>query len=86
MFENWFIYIIQCKDGKLYTGIAKDVQKRIALHNKGLACRFTKYRNPVHLLYTEEFLSKSSARLREIELKGYSQKKKLEIIKRGSSA
>ena len=78
--DIWNVYIIKCRDGKLYVGIAQDVEKRVKLHNKGLACRFTKYRNPVILLYQEAHDSKSSARLREIEIKGFSQKKKLEII------
>ncbi len=86
MNEDWYIYIIQCNDGKLYVGIAKNVQERVRLHNQGLACRFTKYRYPVKLLYTEQYQSKSSARLRELELKGFSREKKFTIIQKGPSA
>ncbi len=86
MEDIWFIYVIECRDKKLYVGIAKDVNKRVQLHNKGLACRFTKYRYPVKLLCTEKYFSKSSARIREIELKGFSREKKLNIIQKGSSS
>ena len=86
MQEAWFLYIIECRDKKLYVGIAKDVEKRVALHNNGSACRFTRYRFPVHLLYKELHYAKSFARKREIELKGFNRKKKLEIISKGSSA
>ena len=84
--EQWFIYIIKCSDEKLYVGITADVEKRVKLHNKGLACRFTKYRHPVELLYQEAYPTKSSARTREIKLKGFSRSKKLEVISKGSSA
>ncbi len=83
--ELWYIYMIKCRDDKLYVGIAKDVHERIRLHNRGLACRFTKYRNPVELLYQEPHETKSSARIREIELKGFSKAKKLSVILKGSS-
>ena len=86
MIENiWYVYIIECRDKKLYTSIAKDVDKRVKLHNRGLGCRFTKYRYPVQLLFQEQHITKSSAHKREIELKGFSRIRKLEIIK-GSSA
>ena len=76
----WHVYIIKCSDKKLYVGIAKDVDKRVELHNKGLACRFTKYRKPVTLIYKEQHSSKSEARNRELEIKGYCKQKKLELV------
>ena len=74
---SWYVYIIECNDNKLYVGIAKDLNKRVELHNKGLACRFTKYRGPVRLIYKKEYSSKSEARKRELEIKGYSRDRKL---------
>ena len=76
----WYVYIIVCKDKKLYVGIAKDLEKRIKLHNQGLACRFTKHRRPVTLVYKKACNSRSAARNRELEIKGYSRKKKLDLI------
>ncbi len=81
MIEHWFVYIAECRDKKLYVGIAKDVSKRINQHNKGLACRFTKFRYPVRLLYEEKCLDYQSARMRELEIKGFSREKKLTIIR-----
>ncbi len=77
----WHVYIIECSDKKLYVGIAKDLEKRIELHNKGLACRFTKYRKPVKLIYKQKCNSKSEARKRELEIKGYNRDKKLELVR-----
>ncbi len=78
--EIWYVYIIECRDKKLYVGIAKDVERRVALHNKGRACRFTKYRYPVRLLYAETCLGVNSAMKRERQLKGFSRKKKVELF------
>ena len=80
MSENWNVYIIKCRDSKLYVGIAKDVQRRVEEHNRGIACRFTKYRCPVKLLWSENFSDYKSAYQREKELKGFSRKKKFEAM------
>ena len=78
--QPWHIYIIRCSDGKLYTGISNNVEKRVATHNKGNGCRFTKYRCPVVLVYQEYCGSKSAAIRREIEVKGLTRTKKLELV------
>ncbi len=78
--KSWFVYIIECKDDRLYTGISNDVVKRVEAHNKGTGCRFTKYRFPVKLLYQEECGIKSAARKREIEIQGFSRSKKLDLM------
>jgi len=85
MQEKWFVYIIRCKNQELYVGIARDVDHRVALHNKGVACRYTKYRRPVELIYKEEQLNYSSARMREREIKGFGRGKKIELINKDSS-
>ena len=84
--RTWFVYIIECRDKKLYTGITLDVEKRIKKHNSGKACRFTKYRCPVKLLFKEEQPDKSSARIREIEIKKFKRVEKIELIKSMSFA
>ena len=60
--NSWYVYIIHCSDGTLYTGIAKDLKKRIAEHNsdKGGA-KYTKPRRPVKLVYSKKVESRSSA-------------------------
>jgi len=66
---SWYAYIIECKDGKLYTGITNNLERRIKAHNSGNGGRFTKYRAPVKLLYTENCLSRPHALRREAQIK-----------------
>ncbi len=74
--EEWFVYIIECRTGVLYVGIARDIGKRVEEHNKGRACRYTRFRRPVRLMYTERCGDYASARRRESQVKKYSRKKK----------
>ena len=78
--KPWSVYIVECRDGRLYTGISNDVERRVSAHNKGRGCRFTKYRYPVKLLYQEECGTKSAARKREIEIQGFKRSNKLKLI------
>ena len=78
--KPWSVYIVKCRDGKLYTGISNNVDERVAEHNKGKGCRFTKYRYPVELIYKEDCGTKSKSRKRELEIQGFTRSKKLELI------
>jgi len=49
----WEVYIIQCKDNKLYTGITNDLERRVGEHNSGQGASFTRSRKPVKLVYHE---------------------------------
>ena len=77
----WYVYIIQCKDGKLYTGITNDLNRRLAEHNSGHGGRFTKFRKPVKLVYYQEALDKSTALKREIEIKKLNRNEKLSLVR-----
>ena len=77
----WYVYIAKCRDGTLYTGIAKDIGRRIKEHNTTGKCRYTKYRKPLMLVYKKKVSDYSTARKRECEIKKFSRKKKLELIK-----
>ncbi|MFA6191432.1 MAG: GIY-YIG nuclease family protein [Sulfurimonas sp.] len=78
---SYFVYILKCNDGTLYTGIAKDVDKRINEHNTSeKGARYTKARRPVKLMYKENSKDRSSASKRENEIKKLSRKKKLDLI------
>jgi predicted GIY-YIG superfamily endonuclease len=79
--KKWSVYIIECKDGKLYTGISNDVDRRVARHNIGKGCKFTKYRHPVSLVYRQDCGTKSDALKRELEIQGFTRANKLELIK-----
>ncbi len=76
----WHAYIIKCKDGLLYTGITNNLDRRIKAHNSGNGCKFTKYRAPVELMYSEGCLTKSIALKREAKIKDLKRKTKLELI------
>lgn len=78
---SWQIYIIECKDGKLYTGITNNLNRRVKQHNSGNGGKFTKCRIPVKLLYSEKSSSRSAALKREVQIKRLPRPKKLKLIK-----
>ena len=78
--KPWYLYIIKCKDDKLYTGISNDVEKRVVTHNKGKGCKFTKYRLPVVLVYQELCGTRSTAIRREIIVKSFAKQEKISLI------
>ncbi len=65
----WHVYIVHCNDGSLYTGIAKELDARIAQHNLGAGAKYTRSRQPVRLVYTEQAADRSAALKREMEIK-----------------
>ncbi|NLM18319.1 MAG: GIY-YIG nuclease family protein [Candidatus Riflebacteria bacterium] len=79
----WFVYILRCSDGTLYTGITKNLKARLETHNTGKGAKYTKARLPVKILYSEEVPSKSNALKRELAIKKMSktQKEKLATSK-----
>lgn len=81
--DKHYIYIVKCKDGSLYAGYAKDIEKRIIKHNNGQGAKYTKIRRPVQLVYQEMFDTKSEALKREYEIKTFSRQKKLKLISEG---
>jgi UV DNA damage endonuclease len=78
--ERWFVYILRCADGSLYTGITNDLERRIEQHNAGTASRYTRSRLPVQLVYQEEPTTKSKALKRELAIKAMSRKAKEALI------
>ncbi|MDD5427869.1 MAG: GIY-YIG nuclease family protein [Candidatus Omnitrophica bacterium] len=79
--NKWKVYILECNDGSLYTGITIDLPKRLNKHNKGLASKYTRAKRPVSVVYTEDAANASSAKKREAEIKKLSRQEKLELIK-----
>ena len=79
--ETWFVYLLRCADGTLYTGIAKDVSRRCQQHNAGTASRYTRSRLPVELVYQAVHVSRSLALKREAAIKAISRLAKLAIIR-----
>lgn len=77
----WHVYIIQCNDSKLYTGITNNLERRIKAHNSGNGGRFTKFRAPVKLLYSEPAAAKPEALKREAAIKRLTRKGKLALVR-----
>lgn len=80
--KGWYVYIIECRNNILYTGITNDLKKRINEHNSGEGAKFTKGRIPVKLRYSAKCKSRSEALKCEIKIKSLSKIQKLDIILR----
>ena len=77
---TWWVYILRCADGTLYTGATNDLDRRLAAHNAGRGAKYTRARRPVALLYREEAADKSAALQREAALKKLARAAKLRLI------
>lgn len=76
----WFVYILRCKDGSLYTGITDNIEKRLAAHRSGKGAKYTKGRGPLTLHYVEQCETKGDALRREMMIKGLKTKEKRKLI------
>lgn len=77
---NWHIYIIECSDKSLYTGVTSDLKRRLKEHNSAKGGKYTKTRVPVTLVYSQNCKTKSKALKREIQIKRWTRKKKKALI------
>jgi predicted GIY-YIG superfamily endonuclease len=78
--DTWFVYILRCADGSLYTGITKDVNRRCEQHNAGIASRYTRGRLPASVVYEESQATQSLALKREAAIKAMSRQEKESLI------
>ena len=78
---SWYVYMLRCKDGSLYTGYTDDPQRRLAVHNGGKGAKYTRSRLPVTLVYQEEFPEKSDALRREAAIKKLKKAQKEGLLK-----
>ena len=65
----WYVYMLRCGDGTLYTGVTDNVERRLSAHRSGKGAKYTRGRGPLELVYTEEVPGKSAALKREIAIK-----------------
>jgi len=80
--DKYYLYILKCADKTLYTGITKDLKRRVKEHNlTQLGAKYTRGRRPVKLVYSKRFNGRSVATKEEASFKKLSRRKKLEIIK-----
>lgn len=77
---NWFVYIVKCRDGSLYTGISNNVSRRVWKHNNKLGAASVKGKLPVKLVYEGFCGTKKEAAKQEQEIKGWNRIKKLDLI------
>ncbi len=76
----WFVYIVECADKTLYTGMTCNVGRRLAAHHEGTGAKYTKPRRPITLRYLETAPSKSAALRREAAIKRLNRTDKLALI------
>ena len=81
MEKKWYLYILRCGDGTLYTGITTDVQARFAQHRAGKGAKYTRGRGPLEVVYTEECEDHSAALKRELAVKALSREEKEKMLK-----
>jgi len=78
--QNWYLYILRCGDGTLYTGITTDVEKRLEVHRSGKGAKYTRGRAPLELVYRENCGSHSDALKRELAVKALTRQEKELLI------
>jgi putative endonuclease len=80
--NDWFVYILECNDHTLYTGITTDLERRVDEHNtSSKGAKYTKTRRPVHMVYFETATNRGFASKRESEIKKMSRQEKLDLIR-----
>ena len=79
----WHVYILECADSTLYTGVARDLTARVARHNAGQGARYTRGRGPVRLVYAEPATDRGAAQRREHAIKRLSAVAKRRLIAAG---
>lgn len=76
----YFVYILKCLDGSLYTGSTNNIEKRFKSHLEGKGGKYTRSHKPVKIIYEEKFKTKSDALKREMQIKKLSKEKKIILI------
>lgn len=80
MEKQWVLYILECKDGSLYTGITDNLEHRLAVHGTPKGAKYTRGRGPFTVRYTETCESHSHALRREVQIKRLTRQQKRELI------
>ncbi len=77
---NWHVYMVECADGTLYTGITTDLERRVLEHNSGRGARYTSGRGPVRLVYSQRAANRSEAGAREAFIKKLKREDKIRLM------
>ena len=81
MEKQWVLYILECGDGTLYTGITDDLSRRMKAHSQGKGAKYTRGRGPLKLRYVENCADHSAALKREHQMKKLRREDKLTLIR-----
>ena len=81
----WYVYVIQCVDGSLYTGSTNNLEKRFSDHKNGKGGYYTRSHKPIMVVYKEKLKTLSGALKREHQIKGWSREEKIKTLKLNSS-
>ena len=82
---TYFVYLLECADKSIYTGITTDVARRLGEHKKGTGARYTRARGAKKILHTERYRTRGKALRREAEIKRWPRKRKVELIASSSA-
>lgn len=80
IFISWFVYVLQCRGGTLYTGVTNDLDRRLAEHRQGRGAKYTRGRAPIELLGALELDNRSRAQTEEHRIKNMKRPDKLKEI------
>ncbi len=78
--SDWFLYMVRCKNGQVYTGISTNVERRFAQHQAGKGAKYLRGKGPLNLVYQKKIGSRSEALKAEIVIKNMSKIDKEKII------
>ena len=81
--KGWYLYILRCQGNTFYTGVTKDLKRRLKMHNEGRASKYTRARRPVKMIYSEDCVSHATALVREYKVKALTRKGKEGLIAGG---
>jgi putative endonuclease len=79
-----YVYMVECRDGTLYTGWTTDLARRLKSHNAGRGAKYTRERRPVRLVYWEKLPDRATAQKRELAIKRLPRLQKLDLVARGA--
>ena len=79
--DKWFVYILLCSDGSLYTGSTNNPESRLSDHSNGKGGRYTRSHKVIKLIYKEQLKTQSEALKRESQIKGWSRPEKIQLLK-----
>ncbi|RLS40613.1 MAG: GIY-YIG nuclease family protein [Planctomycetota bacterium] len=79
--KSWWVYMLRCADGTLYTGVSTDAERRLTQHNAGTASRYTRARLPVKMIWRETQSGHGDALRRETAIKKLSRAEKLRLAR-----